>query len=102
MWPVQWLSSRTPLRYYQVKTVSTDGYNAVQIAYGERKEKNTPAALKGHFKKANTTPKSKVAELRTDNEPAVQLGEVVTVDIFAEGEFVDVIGSTKGKGFRVL
>src|SRR5688500_3657771 len=84
----------------QVKTVESDGYNAVQLAYGERKEQNTPAALKGHIKKANTTPKSKVVELRTEEVPAIQLGETLTVDMFQEGEFVDVIGTSKGKGFQ--
>lgn len=83
----------------QVKTEQTDGYNAVQLAYGEAKEKNTPAALKGIFKKANTTPKQKLVEFKGFENP-LQLGEVITADLFAEGEFVDVVGTSKGKGFQ--
>jgi large subunit ribosomal protein L3 len=84
----------------QVKTEETDGYEGVQIAYGEKKEKNTPQPLQGHFKKANTTPKHKVVEYR-DCELDVNLGDVLTVaDIFEEGEFVNVIGNSKGKGFQ--
>jgi len=83
----------------QVKTNDKDGYDAVQIAYGERKEKNTPAALMGIFKKANTTPKHKMVEFKDFNE-SIELGQVLTVDVFAEGEFVDVVGTTKGKGFQ--
>jgi large subunit ribosomal protein L3 len=83
----------------QVKTDEVDGYNAVQIAFGERKEKNTPAALKGHFKKANTTPKSDVIEFdKFDTE--MNLGDSITVELFEEGEFVDVVGTSKGKGFQ--
>ncbi len=83
----------------QVKTEKTDGYNAVQLAYGEAREKNTPAALKGIFKKANTTPKRKLVEFK-NFENALELGEVLTADLFAEGEFVDVVGTSKGKGFQ--
>ena len=88
----------------QVKDVDTDGYTAVQLAYGERKEKNTPKALKGHFEKAKTTPKSEVVEFRnfrTEYEGGVQLGQEIKVDeVFAEGDFVDAIGKSKGKGFQ--
>lgn len=88
----------------QVKDVETDGYTAVQLGYGERKEKNTPAPLKGHFDKANTTPKKVVAEFRdfrVEFEEGVQLGQEITVDkVFAEGDFVDAIGTSKGKGFQ--
>jgi large subunit ribosomal protein L3 len=83
----------------QVKTPEKDGYTAVQLAYGERKEKNTPAPLKGIYAKANTTPKSKMVEF-TGFENELQLGQTVTVDLFEEGEFVDVVGTTKGKGFQ--
>ncbi len=83
----------------QVKTVETDGYNAVQLAYGEKKEKNTPRAEKNHFAKAQTSPKSFVKEFRNYSIEK-QLGEVVTIDIFAEGEKVDIVGTTKGKGFQ--
>jgi large subunit ribosomal protein L3 len=82
----------------QLKTQERDGYNAVQLGFGERKEVRTPNALKGHFKKANTTPKAKLVEFKGFEE--VNLGDVVNVDIFEEGEFVDVIGTSKGKGFQ--
>jgi large subunit ribosomal protein L3 len=83
----------------QVKTVDNDGYAAVQLGFGERKEKNTPKALLGHFKKANATPKAKVVEFRSE-ETDLSLGDTVKVDFFEEGEFVDVIGTSKGKGFQ--
>lgn len=83
----------------QKKTVDTDGYDALQIAYGEAKEKNTPKALLNHFAKANTSPKSVVKEIRNCSIDK-QVGEDVTVEIFAEGEKVSVIGTTKGKGFQ--
>lgn len=82
----------------QVKTQDKDGYEAVQLGFGERKEKNTPGSLKGHFKKANTTPKQKLVEF--EEFEGLNLGDVVTVDIFEEGEFVDVTGTSKGKGFQ--
>ncbi|MDP1726367.1 MAG: 50S ribosomal protein L3 [Bacteroidota bacterium] len=83
----------------QVKTSDADGYTAVQIAYGDAKEKNTPAALNGIFKKANTTPKTKMVEFKGfDQQLAV--GQTLTVDLFVEGEYVDVVGTTKGKGFQ--
>ena len=82
----------------QVKTQDRDGYEAIQLGFGERKEKNTPNALKGHFKKATTTPKSKLAEFKGfDN---LNLGDVVDVNIFEEGAFVAVVGTSKGKGFQ--
>ena len=83
----------------QKKTVETDGYNSLQIAFGEKKEKNTPKALVQHFAKANTTPKSVVKELR-DTTIQKEVGESITCDIFAEGEKVSVIGTSKGKGFQ--
>lgn len=82
----------------QVKTQDRDGYDAIQLGFGVRKEKNTPNALKGHFKKANTDPKSKLVEFKGfDN---LNLGDIVTAEIFEEGEYVDVIGTSKGKGFQ--
>jgi large subunit ribosomal protein L3 len=88
----------------QVKNVESDGYNAVQLGYGERKEKNTPKPLIGHFKKAGTTPKQKVVEFRdfrVEFEGQVDLGKTVESDkIFTEGDFVDAIGTSKGKGFQ--
>jgi large subunit ribosomal protein L3 len=82
----------------QVKTTDRDGYDAVQLGFGNRKEKNTPNALKGHFKKANTIPKSKLVEFK--GFEALNAGDEVTVNIFEEGEFVDITGTTKGKGFQ--
>ena len=83
----------------QIKTVETDGYNAVQIAFGSKKEKNTSNAMMGHFKKANTTPKRKLIEIRDfDYEKAV--GDEINIDIFEEGDLVSVIGTSKGKGFQ--
>ena len=82
----------------QVKTQDRDGYEAVQLGFGEKKEKNTPNAMKGDFKKASTTPKAKLVEFKGfDN---VTIGDKIDVAIFAEGEFVDVVGTTKGKGFQ--
>jgi large subunit ribosomal protein L3 len=83
----------------QVRTQETDGYTAHQLSYGERKEKNTPAGLKGHFAKADTTPKTKVVEFR-DFEFAKELGESVTLEQFQEGDKISVIGISKGKGFQ--
>jgi len=83
----------------QVKTVEKDGYSAVQLAFGERKEKNTPGALLGHFKKANTTPKRKVLEF-TNFDQEFQTGDLVKCDIFQEGDFCEVVGTSKGKGFQ--
>lgn len=88
-----------PCVVLQKKTVESDGYNALQIAYGEAKEKNTPKALLNHFAKANATPKSIVKEIRNCSIDK-QVGENITCEIFAEGEKVSVIGTTKGKGFQ--
>lgn len=82
-----------------VKTVETDGYASVQLAFSEKKEKHTTQAMLGHFKKANTTPKRKVMEFR-DFELDIQLGDVVKCDIFQEGDFCEVVGTSKGKGFQ--
>jgi large subunit ribosomal protein L3 len=82
----------------QVKTTETDGYEAIQLGFGTRKEKNTPKALMGHFKKANTEPKMKLVEFEGFNNLA--LGDLVVVNVFQEGEFVDVTGTSKGKGFQ--
>jgi large subunit ribosomal protein L3 len=83
----------------QVKTVETDGYSAVQLAFDEKKEKATTSALMGHFEKAKTTPKRKLVEMRDFND-AKQLGDSITVEVFVEGDFVDVTGTSKGKGFQ--
>jgi large subunit ribosomal protein L3 len=83
----------------QVKTEETDGYNAIQVSFGEKKEKNTTKAELNHFAKASTSPKRFVKEFRN---PDVQkaLGESITTEIFAEGEIIDVVGTSKGKGFQ--
>ncbi|TAE48880.1 MAG: 50S ribosomal protein L3 [Cytophagia bacterium] len=85
----------------QVKTKETDGYDAIQLAYGEKKPKNTSKAMKVHFEKANTTPKFKVIEFKGFAKGKYQLGDVITVsDIFSEKDVVNVIGTSKGKGFQ--
>ena len=83
----------------QVKTLETDGYNSVQLAFGDKKEKHTLASEKNHFAKANTPAKKFVKDFR-DFSLEKALGDNVTVDIFAEGEKVDVVGTSKGKGFQ--
>ena len=83
----------------QVKTNEKDGYTAVQLAFDEKKEKNTSAAMKKHFENAKTTPKRKVVEFR-HFEVERNLGDVITAELFVEGDFVDVIGTSKGKGFQ--
>jgi large subunit ribosomal protein L3 len=84
----------------QVKTNESDGYNAVQLGYGERKVKSSTNPMKGHFAKANTTPKQKVAEFR-DSALKTAIGDVLTVtDVFVEGDFVEVTSNSKGKGFQ--
>jgi large subunit ribosomal protein L3 len=88
----------------QVKNAETDGYRAVQLAYGERKDKNTPKALKGHFAKAKTTPKAKVVEFRDFRKEfadQVVLGNTIRIDqVFKENDFLDAVGTSKGKGFQ--
>lgn len=84
----------------QLKTAEKDGYKAVQLGFSEKKEKNTPSSLVGHFKKANTTPKAKLAEFKTFDKE-VNLGDTLTIsDIFVEGDFIDAIGTSKGRGFQ--
>ncbi len=83
----------------QVKTVETDGYNAIQVAYGEKKEKNSTRAEINHFAKANTTSKKVVKEFRNSSLEK-SLGDTITCEIFAEGDNIEVVGTTKGKGFQ--
>lgn len=84
----------------QVKTMDKDGYEAIQLGFGEKKEKNTSSPLIGHFKRANTTPKRKLAEFK-EFAKEVSLGDTLTVaDIFVEGDFIEVVGTSKGKGFQ--
>jgi len=92
------LIEASPCVITQIKTEEKDGYNAVQLGYGERKDKHTTNALKGHFKKAGTSPKRKLVEFSGFEDK--NLGDSVTVEIFEEGEFVDVVGTSKGKGFQ--
>ena len=84
----------------QIKTVATDGYTAVQLAFDDKKEKSTTKPLLGHFKKAGVSPKRKLVEFKGfENELA--LGQALTAnDVFIEGDFVDVIGTAKGRGFQ--
>ena len=83
----------------QVKTKESDGYKALQLAFDDKKEKNTPNAMKGHFKKASTTPKRKVVEL-TGFVLDWKLGDVITVDYFKNDAWLDVTAVSKGKGFQ--
>lgn len=83
----------------QVKTKESDGYSALQLSFGEKKEKNTTNAEKNHFAKASTSPKRFSKEFR-DFTIEKNIGETITVDIFAEGDKVEVVGTTKGKGFQ--
>ncbi|MBL7963960.1 MAG: 50S ribosomal protein L3 [Flavobacteriales bacterium] len=82
-----------------VKTQEKDGYEAVQLAFGERREKSTPSALKGHYKKAATGPKVRAHEFK-EFEQELKLGDTIGVDLFEEGSFVTVTGNSKGKGFQ--
>ena len=83
----------------QVKTKDTDGYNAVQIGFDNKKEKSETKPMKGHFTKAGTTPKRKLVEMR-DMFSDKKLGESISADIFTEGEKVSITGVSKGKGFQ--
>lgn len=83
----------------QVRTRETDGYEAIQLAFEDKKEKHTTRAMKGHFDKAKTSPKRYLAEF-TRFEEKKHFGDVLTVDVFQEGEYVDVVGTSKGKGFQ--
>ena len=85
----------------QIRTVEKDGYAAVQLAYDEITEKHASKALKGHFEKAGTTPKRKLVEFKADFAQELKLGDTLTVaDVFGDVKFVDVVGTSKGKGFQ--
>ena len=93
----------------QVKTIEKDGYAALQLAFGEKKEKNTTKPMLGVFKKAGTTPKAHLAEFKFDEEHNLgdtiieeehNLGDTITVELFNDTEFVDIVGTSKGKGFQ--
>jgi len=83
----------------QVKTKDSDGYSALQLSFGDKKDKHSTQAEKNHFSKASTSPKKFVKEFR-DYSLEKALGETITVDIFAEGDKVEIVGTTKGKGFQ--
>ena len=83
----------------QVKTNEKDGYSALQLAFDEKKDKHTSSAMKGHFELSKTTPKRKIVEFRSFEETK-NLGDILTVELFAEGEYVDIVGTSKGKGFQ--
>jgi large subunit ribosomal protein L3 len=83
----------------QVKTLETDGYNALQLSFGDKNDKHSNKAEKNHFAKASTSPKKFSTEFRNFSVEK-NLGDTITVDIFSEGEKVDVVGTSKGKGFQ--
>jgi large subunit ribosomal protein L3 len=88
----------------QIKSQETDGYKSLQLAFGEKKDKNTSKALQGHFKKASTTSKRNLVEFRdfgAEFDSIAELGKEIKVqDIFVEGDFIDAVGTSKGKGFQ--
>ena len=88
-----------PCAVTQVKTIENDGYEAVQIGYQDQKESRVNAPLMGHFKKAGVTPKRHLAEFK-GYETELKLGDVITVDLFADTAYVSVTGTSKGKGFQ--
>ena len=83
----------------QIKSVEKDGYAAVQLGFQDKKEKHTTKPLMGHFKRAGVTPKRHLAEFK-GFEGEYKLGDAITVEMFAEGDFVDIAGTSKGKGFQ--
>jgi large subunit ribosomal protein L3 len=84
----------------QVKTEETDGYEALQLAYGDIKEKNVTKAEFGHFKKAGVTPRKRIVEFKNTYQEEFELGQEIDVTIFHENDYVDVVGVSKGKGFQ--
>lgn len=88
-----------PCTVTQVKTKETDGYEALQLGFEEKKEKHTTKQLSGHFKKASTTPKRKLVEF-SGFEEDYKLGDQIDVSIFNDVAFIDIIGTSKGKGFQ--
>ena len=88
-----------PCAVTQVKTIEKDGYEAVQVGFQDKKESRVNAPLMGHFKKAGVTPKSHLAEFK-GFETELKLGDVITVDLFADASYVSVTGTSKGKGFQ--
>ncbi|MGV8915584.1 MAG: 50S ribosomal protein L3 [Kaistella sp.] len=89
-----------PCSVLQVRTIEKDGYKAAQLGFDDKSEKNVGKALIGHFKKAGSTPKAKLVEFYHAFVEKLSVGDEVKVDLFAEGEYVDVTGTSKGKGFQ--
>jgi len=89
-----------PCPILQKKTAEKERYTAYQLGFSDRKERNTPKAMKGHFKKANSAPKTFIREFHADVGDDLKVGDTITVSRFAAGQFVDVIGVSKGKGFQ--
>ena len=89
-----------PCTVVQVKTVEKDGYDAVQLGFGAVKEHKVNKPMKGHFSKGNVTPVKHLREFRVEDTAAVKVGEEVKADVFAQGDLVDIQGTTKGKGFQ--
>ena len=87
-----------PCKGTQIKTEEVDGYNAIQLGYSEQSDNRVSKALMGHFKKANSAPLNKLVEFEADSE--VALGDEVNVEMFEEGAYVTVVGTSKGKGFQ--
>lgn len=83
----------------QVRTPDVDGYSAVQLGSGDLKSKNVTKPLQGHFERAGVAPRRKLAEIRTADAASYELGQELTADVFEKGQTVDVIGTSKGKGF---
>jgi large subunit ribosomal protein L3 len=89
-----------PCVVIQKKTTDKEGYNALQLGYGERKEKHTTKAMQGHFKKSGATPKRILQEVRVDDASGFQIGQTLTIENLKDVALVDVTGITKGKGFQ--
>jgi len=89
-----------PCTVVQIKTVESDGYNALQLGYGQAKESQTTKPLRGHYQKADVAPHRRLFEVRVDDPEEYNVGDVIGVDIFEEGEKIDVAGTSKGLGFQ--
>lgn len=87
-----------PCAVVQKKTIENDGYEAVQVGYGDAKANKVNKPMGGHFKKADVAPKKVLKEFRLEDTSSVNVGDIIKADIFAAGEYVDVVGKSKGKG----
>ena len=88
----------TPMVVTQIKTVETDGYNAIQVATGDVKDKHVNKPMRGHFNKAGVSFKKLLKEFRVDNPAEFKVGQTITADLFTDGQKIDVTGTSKGKG----